>query len=56
MDAWIHPGFQVTQSLGNQKTPQIAQKGSDFVDASNEHAAGRGLILDFFVPSAHTNN
>lgn len=47
VDAWIYPGFQVTQSLGNQKTPRIAQNGRDFVDTSNEHAAGRGFILDF---------
>lgn len=56
MDVWIYPGFQVTQSLGSQKTPGIAQKGSNFVDTSNKHAAGRGLTLDFFVPYAHTNN
>lgn len=56
MDIWIYPGFQVTQSLGSQKTPGIAQKGSNFVDISNKLAAGRGLILDFFVPYAHTDN
>lgn len=45
-----------TVTLGNEKTPWIAQKGSDLGDTSNEHAAGRGLILDFFIPYAHINN